>query len=320
MTHPTAGLRVAGLELGGTKCVATLSNDRGQVLDQTTVPTTTPDVTLPALSAILARWADEAPFAALGIGSFGPVGLTPGADDFGFITATAKPGWRDTDVLGRLSGPHNVPCRFDTDVNAAALAERHWGAAQGLDDFAYVTVGTGVGVGLIVNGAPTRGLGHCELGHIRVARMAGDTWSGYCPYHGDCVEGLAAGPAIKARLGDRSVDALGGDDPLWTGVAHALAQMCHTMLLTTGPRRILIGGGVANGQPHLRAMIETMVRESVAGYMPLPDTPFILPPALGDQAGPLGPIALALDALTPDELTLAEPASTAPLPWAAGNG
>lgn len=292
MTH-----RIAGLELGGTKCVATLGNDLGQVLDQATVPTTTPDVTLPALSAILARWAGEAPLAALGIGSFGPVGLTPEARDFGFITATAKPGWRDTDVRGRLSGPHDVPCRFDTDVNAAALAERRWGAAQGLDDFAYVTVGTGVGVGLIVNGQPTRGLGHCELGHIRVARMAGDAWPGHCPYHGDCVEGLAAGPAIKARLGDRPLDSVGDDDPLWTGVAHALAQMCHTMLLTTGPRRILIGGGVANGQPHLRAMIEAMVRQSIAGYMPLPDAPFILPPALGDQAGPLGPIALALDAL-----------------------
>ncbi|MDE1916975.1 MAG: ROK family protein [Sphingomonadales bacterium] len=289
--------RIAGLELGGTKCVATLSSNNGNVLDQATVPTTTPDMTLPALSAILARWADEAPFAALGIASFGPVGLTPDADDFGFITATAKPGWRDTDVLGGLSAPYDVPCGFDTDVNAAALAENRWGAAQGLDDFAYVTVGTGVGVGLIVHGAPTRGLGHCELGHIRVARLAGDTWPGHCPYHGDCVEGLAAGPAILARLGDRPLDTVDDDDPLWTGVVHALAQMCHTMLMTTGPRRILIGGGVTNGRPHLRAMIEAMVRKSVAGYCPLPAEPFILPPALGDQAGPLGPIALGCLAL-----------------------
>jgi fructokinase len=287
MTH-----RIAGLELGGTKCVATLGTNLGQVLEQMTVPTTTPDVTLPALSAILARWADKAPFAALGIGSFGPIGLTPGADDFGHITATAKPGWRDTDVLGRLCATHDVPCRFDTDVNAAALAEGRWGAAQGLEDFAYVTVGTGVGVGLIVNGRPTRGLGHCELGHIRVPRLADDDWPGHCPYHGDCVEGLAAGPAIKARLGQQPVDTLPADAPIWTSVAHALAQMCHAMLMTSGPRRILIGGGVANGQPQLRAMIETLVRESVAGYIPLPGDGFIMPPALGDQAGPLGPIAL----------------------------
>lgn len=292
MTH-----RIAGIELGGTKCVATLCDDQRRILDQTIVPTTSPDVTLPALSAILARWDHNTPFSALGIGSFGPLCLTPHSSEFGHITATAKPGWRDADVLGSLSGPHDVPCHFDTDVNAAALAEGRWGAARGLEDFAYVTVGTGVGVGLIVNGKPTRGLGHCELGHVRVPRLAGDTWPGHCPYHGDCVEGLASGPAIKARLGQTPLHEVNAQDPLWTGVAHALAQMCHAMLMSCAPRRILIGGGVANGQPHLRGMIEDMVRDSVADYIPLPDEPFILPPALGDQAGPLGPIALALDAL-----------------------
>ncbi|WCT79900.1 ROK family protein [Novosphingobium humi] len=289
-------LRIAGIELGGTKCVATLGDGEGHVLEQTTVPTTQPDITLPALSAILADWAAKAPFDALGIGSFGPVGLTPGTPDFGHITATAKPGWRDTDVLHTLCAPYAVPCHFDTDVNAAALAEQRWGAAKGLRDFAYVTVGTGVGVGLIVNGHATRGLGHCEMGHIRVPRLAGDTWPGHCPYHGDCVEGLAAGPAIKARLGQEYVHDIPADHPLWDSVTHALAQMCHTMLMATGPRRILIGGGVANGQPHLRAMIERHVRESVAGYIPLPEETFILAPGLGDQAGPLGAIALGLNA------------------------
>ncbi|WP_226016449.1 ROK family protein [Novosphingobium sp. FKTRR1] len=290
-------VRIAGIELGGTKCVATLGDVEGRVIQQFTVPTTLPGTTLPALSAILARWADEAPFAALGVGSFGPVGLTHGTPDFGHITATAKPGWRDTDVLRTLSAGHAAPCSFDTDVNAAALAERRWGAAQGLNDFAYVTVGTGVGVGLIVNGQPTRGLGHCELGHIRVPRLAGDDWGGNCPYHGDCVEGLAAGPAIKARLGRDHIHAIAADSDVWIGVAHALAQMCHAMLMTAGPRRILIGGGVANGQSHLLPMVESMVRESVAGYIPLPVDTFIVPPGLGDQAGPLGPIALGLDAL-----------------------
>jgi len=290
-------VRIAGIELGGTKCVATLGDGEGRVLEQATVPTTLPHITLPALSAILADWGRDTPFAALGIGSFGPVGLTPDRADFGHITATAKLAWRDTNVLAALAGAHAVPCHFDTDVNAAALAERRWGAAQGLNDFAYVTVGTGVGVGLIVNGRATRGLGHCELGHIRVPRLAGDTWPGNCPYHGDCVEGLAAGPAIKARLGEDHVHAIPADDRLWDSVADALAQMCHAMLMTTGPRRILIGGGVANGQPHLRAMIEQRVRSSVAGYIPLPAETFILAPGLGDQAGPLGPIALGLNAL-----------------------
>ncbi|WP_206243707.1 ROK family protein [Novosphingobium terrae] len=313
MTH-----RIAGIELGGTKCVATLCDDQRRILDQTTVPTTSPDVTLPALSAILARWACDSPFSALGIGSFGPVGLTPHTPDFGHITATAKPGWRNADVLGILSGPHDVPCRFDTDVNAAALAEGRWGAAQGLEDFAYVTVGTGVGVGLVVHGRPTRGLGHCELGHIRVPRLPGDIWPGHCPYHGDCVEGLAAGPAIKARLGQKPLHEATAQDPVWTGVAHALAQMCHGMLMSCGPHRILIGGGVANGQPHLRGMIERMLRESVAGYIPLPGEPFILPPALGDQAGPLGPIALGFSAL--ESVRPGSPVSRAQPLLAAGNG
>lgn len=301
-------VRIAGIELGGTKCVATLGDAAGRILQQVTVPTTRPDSTLPALAAILAEWADKTPFAALGVGSFGPVGLNEGAADFGHITATAKPGWRDTDVLGALRAGHAVPSRFDTDVNAAALAERRWGAARGLRDFAYVTVGTGVGVGLIVNGQPTRGLGHCELGHIRVARQPGDTWPGHCPYHGDCVEGLAAGPAIRARLGLDHPHAIAAENPVWSTVAHALAQMCHTMLLTSGPQRILIGGGVANGQAHLLPAIEQAVRESIAGYIPLPDDRFILPPGLGDQAGPLGPIALGLDAL---DHTATEPGSGA---------
>jgi fructokinase len=290
---------IAGVELGGTKCVASLGDADGHILDQATIPTTRPDETLPALGAVLARWALDSPFAALGIGSFGPVGLDPAAADFGHITATAKPGWRDVDVLGALTRGRGVPCRFDTDVNAAALAERRWGAARGLDDFAYVTIGTGIGVGLVVNGRTTRGLGHCELGHIRVSRMPGDTWEGICPYHGDCVEGLSAGPAIKARLDQTHVHAIATDDPVWERIAHPIAQMCHAMLLTTGPRRILIGGGVANGQPHLLGLIERQARASIAGYMPLPQQDFITPPGLGDRAGPLGAIALGLLALGP---------------------
>lgn len=291
-------VRVAGIELGGTKCIASLASADGTILRRQTLPTLAPEQTLPPLAALLAQWRSEGPLAAIGVGSFGPVELDPAAPNHGHITSTSKPGWRDIDVLGALRAGHDGPCGFDTDVNAAALAEGRWGAAQGLADYAYVTVGTGVGVGLIVNGLPTRGLAHCELGHIRVARRSGDAWPGACPYHGDCVEGLASGPAIKARLGERAVDSIGADDPVWADVAHPLAQMCHTMLLTTAPRRILFGGGVIEGQPQLIGMIHAALRESVAGYMAVPEAAdFCRPPGLGDKAGPLGPVALALAAL-----------------------
>jgi fructokinase len=168
-----------------------------------------------------------------------------------------------------------------------------WGAGQGMADFAYITVGTGVGVGLIVNGAPTRGFGHSELGHIRVARLPGDDWPGACPYHGACVEGLAAGGSIAKRLGG-SAAGLTEDHPVWETVAHALAQLCHVLVCAAAPRRIVIGGGVVSGHPHLLPRIEQMLVESLAGYVLLPEGgPYVTAPGLGDRAGPLGAIALA---------------------------
>jgi fructokinase len=287
---------VAGVELGGTKCICTLGASPDEVLAQETVPTTTPKETLGAIERILADWWGSTRFAAIGIASFGPVDLDPGSPTYGYITTTTKPGWSGTDVARRLSRPFPVPMSFDTDVNAAALAEVRWGAGQGMRDFAYVTVGTGIGVGLIVNGSPTRGFAHSELGHIRVARAAGDDCRGACPYHGDCVEGLAAGSAIEARLGERSLANVAADDPLWDFVAHTLAQLCHMLVCSTGPQHIVIGGGVMSRQPHLMARIEPLLVESLAGYMRLPEgRPYVGPPGLGDKAGPLGPIALALE-------------------------
>lgn len=290
-------LVVAGIELGGTKCIATLADAQGTIIDQAQFPTLHPDDTLGKIEATLDGWWKRTPFGAIGIASFGPVELDPASPQYGFITSTPKPGWGQTDVARRLSAPYPVPMAFDTDVNGAALAEGCWGATRGLSDYAYVTVGTGVGVGLIVNGRPTRGLGHCELGHVRVARMKGDAWPGSCPYHGDCVEGLAAGPALKARMQTDHVSAVPADDPLWGYVSHALAQMCHVMVLASGPRRVLMGGGVIKGQPHLIGRIEAMLKESLAGYVTLPDDgPFLCAPGLGDQAGPLGPVAMGLAA------------------------
>jgi fructokinase len=292
--------RIAGLELGGTKCVVVLANADGQIIAQNTIPTLDPTQTFGVIEHVLESWWEEEPFNALGIASFGPIGLDPLQPTYGTITTTAKPGWRDTPVASRLAAKFPVPIAFDTDVNGAAFAERRWGAGQGIDDFAYVTVGTGVGVGLIVNGRATRGLGHCEAGHIRVPRLPEDDWVGHCPYHGDCVEGLVAGPAIQARTG-YDARTLADDDQVWDGVVNTLAGMAQALVSIAGPRRILFGGGVIASRPILIERIEQRLRDLTGSYLALPERDFIMPPALGALAGPLGPIALALDARTQAE-------------------
>ncbi len=286
----------AGVELGGTKCVAILASGPQNVVARETVPTAAPDETLRAISKLLSDWKAAHGYSALGIASFGPVDLDMKSANYGQITSTPKPGWRGTDVVGRLQSIAGVPTAFDTDVNGAALAEMRWGAGRGFDDFAYITVGTGVGVGLVVNGKPTRGFQHCELGHIRIARLAGDAYAGSCPYHGDCVEGLAAGPSLEARVGDGVADLL-PDDPIWESVAWAIAQLCHSIVCAAAPRAIVIGGGVIERQPHLVQRAEQMLNESLNRYMQLPGgDAYLRVPGLGTNAGPLGAIAVAMTA------------------------
>eukprot|EP01035_Chromulina_nebulosa_P033988 gene33988-45538_t len=198
------------------------------IRDEIRIPTTIPDETLAAIEAVLARWHG---YDALGIASFGPVSIDVAAADYGAITATTKPGWSHIDVARRLAAFAGVPTGFNSDVAGAALGEGRWGAARDVADHAYVTVGTGVGVGLVLGGKPTNGLTHPELGHVRTVRLRGDDWPGSCSFHGDCVEGLASGTAIRARAG-RGGDELAIDDPLWDGVAHTLAQLCHMLVLT----------------------------------------------------------------------------------------
>ncbi|WP_140048076.1 ROK family protein [Sphingomonas japonica] len=285
---------IAGVELGGTKCVCVLATIEGESIEQVTVPTSSPEATLAAIDAVLDRWWRATGFDAMGIASFGPLDLDPRSATYGYVTATSKPNWSHSDVGMRLSRRFGVPMAFDTDVNGAAIAERTWGAARGIDDFAYITLGTGVGVGLIVHGKPTRGFGHCELGHIRVPRLAGDDWPGSCPFHAACVEGLASGTAIKARLGSEHVGSIAQDAPIWDSVVDALAQLCQVLAMGVGACRILIGGGVANGQPHLLPRIEARMRDNIAGYVNVPAGPYVVAPELGGQAGPLGPIAMAI--------------------------
>jgi fructokinase len=288
---------IAGVELGGTKCIAILSSGPDRILEEVRVPTTHPDETLPALEAALDAWRG---FAAIGIASFGPVSIDPESGDYGKITSTPKPGWAHTDVARRLGARYGVPVGFHSDVVGAAMAEARWGAGHGLGELAYVTVGTGVGAGMIAHGRPVDGLTHSEFGHIRPPRLPGDDWPGACPYHGACVEGLAAGPAIAARTGIKGED-LPQDHPAWDTVVHALATLFATLTLTGVPRRIVLGGGVMVGNPHLLPRLRAATAASLNGYVALPEVAdmdtFIVPAALGGNAGPLGAVVLGQMAL-----------------------
>ena len=256
---------LAGVELGGTKCVCVLGTGPEDIRAQVRVPTRDPATTLRQIESVLGEWLGKhGAFAALGIASFGPLDLRHESPTYGYITTTPKPGWSNTRIAGRFADRFGVPVGFDTDVNGAALAEGKWGTARGLTNFAYVTVGTGIGVGLIVNGATVLGCNHPEMGHIRVARLHGDDWPGSCAFHGDCVEGLASGPAIEARTGV-SASTLAGDHPVWDTVVHALAQLFHTLVLTTAPCRIVVGGGVLESRAELLVRTRRELAKSLTG-------------------------------------------------------
>lgn len=291
---------VAGVEMGGTKCICILGTGPNDIRAQETVPTGDPASTLGAIAQVLERWhAGLAKFEAIGVASFGPLDLRRNSPSYGCIGATPKQLWAGVDLAGFFSRRFALPVGLTTDVIGAALAEGRWGGAHGLTDYAYVTVGTGVGVGLVVAGRPVLGCHHPELGHVRVVRAAGDDWPGSCRFHGDCVEGLASGPAIEARSGGRAMN-LPEDSPIWHTVAHALGQLAHILVLSLAPQRILIGGGVISAQPHLFPRIRARFAASLNGYLGIPEVTselnlYIAPPGLGTSAGPFGALALALD-------------------------
>jgi fructokinase len=288
---------IAGIELGGTKCIAILSSGPDAIHEEVRIPTTRPEETLPALEAALDAWRG---FAAIGVASFGPVSIDPRSGDYGRITSTPKPGWANTDIVRRLAARYDVPVGFHSDVVGAALAEARWGAGTGLSELAYVTVGTGVGAGMIAGGRPVDGLTHSEFGHIRPARLPGDDWGGSCPFHGACVEGLASGPAIAARTGTKGED-LPPDHPAWDSVIDALANLFATLTLTGVPRRIVLGGGVLVGNPGLLPRLRAATAANLNGYIALPAVSdmetFVVPAALGGGAGPLGAVVLGAAAL-----------------------
>jgi fructokinase len=291
-------LTYAGVELGGTKCVAILAEGPSKVIARKTVSTSSPGHTLAKIADTISGWQSKTGFRSLGIASFGPIDLDRASGSYGCMMKTPKTQWNGVDVLGPLREAAGVPTMLDTDVNGAALAEMRWGEGRGVQDFAYVTVGTGIGVGLIANGLPMRGFAHCELGHIRVPRLVGDDWRGSCPFHGDCVEGLASGSSLAARFGTKGAQLLSRSDPVWETVSWALAQLCHVIVCASAPRTIAIGGGVIENHPALLGTIEAKLLESLNGYLRVPSPgSYVRAPALGPEAGPLGAISLAIAAL-----------------------
>lgn len=288
-------LRFAGVELGGTKTLCGLAiGDR--LVETITLPTTTPDETLSAVSRQLDVWNDAAPLAGLGIASFGPVRVDPVAPDYGQILTTPKQGWSGAPVLKLLGGDRRVPTAIDTDVNAAAMAEYLWGAGQGCSSLVYLTIGTGLGGGVVINGQPLHGRLHPEIGHILVRRSPGDRFPGACPFHRDCIEGLISGPALAARFGKPAPYAA-HDAPEWAFVARDFAQLLATLILVLAPQRILIGGGVGLGVPQLLPLALRALPEALAGYFPDVDAGrlalMIRLAGLGSSVGPLGAIVLA---------------------------
>jgi fructokinase len=279
---------VGGIEAGGTKWICAVGTGPDDLVATETIATTTPDDTIGRAIAFFER---EGPVEALGIGCFGPVDLRRGSPAWGSITTTPKPGWAGTDVAGLVGARLGVQVAFDTDVNAAALGEHRWGAAQGLDTFCYVTIGTGIGGGTVAGGQVVHGLLHPEFGHMRIPHDPdADPFAGSCPYHGDCWEGLASGPAIQARWG-RPPRELIDEEAVWPLEARYVALGLANVVAVLSPERIVLGGGVME-VPGLFALVQAEVDELLAGYVATE----IVPPALGPLSGVLGAIALALSA------------------------
>jgi fructokinase len=286
-----------GIEAGGTKFVCAVGTGPDDLRAETRFPTTTPQETIGQAIAFFTEQAKKEPLAAIGIASFGPVDPNPASPTFGYITTTPKPGWANTDLAGEIGRALGVPIGFDTDVNGAALGERRWGAAQELDTFIYLTIGTGLGGGGMVNGRLMHGLIHPEMGHMRLPHdWTADPFAGACPYHGDCLEGMAAGPAMEKRWGQRA-ETLPADHPAWALEAHYLALGLVNLICTLSPQRIIMGGGVM-AQPQLFPLIRRKTQELLNGYVQSPQIleridQYIVPPGLGNRAGVLGAIALA---------------------------
>jgi fructokinase len=286
-----------GVEGGGTKFVCVIGTGPDAILSTTRIEVTDPATTLAAAVRFFRDAVDGGvSLAAIGIASFGPVELRRGHLRYGSITNTPKPGWSRTDMIGPFAAALGVPVGFDMDVNAAALAEGRWGAARGLGSFVYLTVGTGIGGGAVSDGRLLPGLGHPEMGHVVVPRQPGDAFAGVCPFHGDCLEGMASGPAVAARFGRRA-EALDDTDreAAVALVAWYLAAGMSSLIYALSPERIVVGGGLGS-MPGLVPATRAELVARLGGYPGLPehaDPGFVVAAGLGGMAGPLGSLILA---------------------------
>jgi len=288
----------AGIEAGGTKFICMLGSDPETIIAQNEIPTTSPEETLKKTIDFFKRHLnDEFKLAAIGVASFGPLNPHSSSPTFGYITTTPKEGWSNFDFIGAINNHFDVPVGFDTDVNGAALGEWRWGAGKGLDTFIYLTIGTGIGGGGIIREKLVHGLIHPEMGHIRIPHDWDiDPFIGICPYHGDCLEGLASGPALEKRWSMKA-ETIPMDHPAWELEADYLALSIVNFICTLSPQRIILGGGVMS-QAFLFPMIRSKVLDMLNGYVQSPIilneiNEYIVPPALGSRAGVLGAIALA---------------------------
>lgn len=287
----------AALEAGGTKMICALTDHQGKVLAQSQFPTSDPETVFNALAAFYnEQTALYGPIRGGGVASFGPLDLDPRSPGYGGLTMTPKPGWSSVAILDRFAALVAAPVRIDTDVNCAALAELCYGAGRGLDRICYVTVGTGIGVGVIDSKGGQATVSHPEMGHIRVPLAPGDEFAGACPSHGDCLEGLASGAAINARWA-RGAETLSPDHAAWDFEAHYIAALCINLTYVLRPQRIVIGGGVT-GQPRLYPKIRADFERMAAGYAldrySADSGNYICEPALTDPPpGLVGAIELA---------------------------
>ena len=289
---------LAGVEAGGTKFNVAIGRDPLAPLRATRIATTSPAETLAAVAELFAGARREhGPIAALGIASFGPIELHAGSPGWGRILRTPKPGWSGADLAGPLGRAAGCPVAIETDVNGAALAEARWGAGQGAASLAYLTIGTGIGGGLLLDGRPRHGLLHPEIGHLSLRRHPDDAFPGLCPYHRDCAEGLVAGPALAARLG-MPLDRTPADHPFRAIFADYLGQLCAALVLVASVERIVIGGGVMS-RLALHRLIGQRMAAWLGGYVAneAVEAPgFVVAPGLGDRSGIAGALALAADA------------------------
>lgn len=283
---------LGAIEAGGTKFVLAVSDDEFNIIERQSIPTTTPEETFEKVFEFF----DQYDVSAIGIGSFGPIDVNIKSETYGYITSTPKTAWEHTDFIGVMKERYSVPMGWTTDVNAAALGELTYGAAKGKESCLYLTVGTGVGGGAVIKGEPLEGFGHPEMGHILVRKHPEDHFEGLCPYHGDCLEGLAAGPALEKRYGKKAQE-LTNNEQVWEIEAHYLAQALMSYTLTLSPEKIILGGGVMK-QAQLFPLIRDKFIRLMNDYVQTPDMEeFIVSPQLKDDAGITGCLILAQRAL-----------------------